>query len=58
MSIKILINAVDPEECRVATVKDNKLDQYHVESSLDTCEDVSSVLAVWHKKVCDALLVY
>ena len=34
MSIKILINAVDPEECRVATVKDNKLEQFHIESSL------------------------
>ncbi|MGD1974661.1 MAG: ribonuclease E/G [Desulfobacterales bacterium] len=34
MSIKILINAVDPEECRVATVKENKLEQFHVESSL------------------------
>lgn len=34
MSIKILINAVDPEECRVATVKENKLDQFHIESSL------------------------
>ena len=34
MSIKILINAVDPEECRVATVKNNKLEQFHVESSL------------------------
>ena len=34
MSIKILINAVDPDECRVATVKDNKLEQFHIESSL------------------------
>ncbi len=34
MSIKILINAVDPEECRVATVKENKLEQFHVESRL------------------------
>jgi ribonuclease E len=34
MSIKILINAVDPEECRVATVKDNKLEDFRIESSL------------------------
>jgi ribonuclease E len=34
MSIKILINAVDPEECRVAKVKDNKLEEFHTESSL------------------------
>ena len=34
MSIKILINAVEPEECRVATVKDNKLEQFNIESSL------------------------
>jgi len=34
MTIKILINAVDPEECRVATVKDNKLEAFHIESSL------------------------
>ena len=34
MSVKILINAVDPEECRVATVKENKLEQFHVESRL------------------------
>ena len=34
MSIKILINAVDPEECRVAKVKQNKLEDFHIESSL------------------------
>ena len=34
MSIKILINAVDPEECRVATVKHNKLEDFRIESSL------------------------
>ena len=34
MSIKILINAVDPEECRVAKIKQNKLEDFHIESSL------------------------
>lgn len=29
----ILINAVDPEECRVARVKDSKLEEFHIESS-------------------------
>lgn len=33
MSVKILINAVDPEECRVAKVKENKLEDFHIESS-------------------------
>ncbi|MDX2500989.1 MAG: S1 RNA-binding domain-containing protein, partial [Deltaproteobacteria bacterium] len=33
MSIKILINAVDPEESRVAKVKQNKLEDFHIESS-------------------------
>ncbi len=33
MSIKILVNAVDPEECRVATVKGNKLEDFRIESS-------------------------
>ena len=33
MSIKILINAVDPEECRVAKVKDSKLEEFRVESA-------------------------
>ena len=34
MSIKILVNAVDPGECRVATVKKNKLEEFRIESSL------------------------
>ena len=34
MSIKILVNASDPEECRVATVKNNKLEEFRIESSL------------------------
>ena len=33
MSIKILINAIDPEECRVAKVKANKLEEFYVESA-------------------------
>lgn len=33
MSLKILINASDPEECRVASVKDSKLEEFHIESS-------------------------
>ncbi len=33
MSSKILINAMDPEECRVAKVKDGKLEEFHTESS-------------------------
>ena len=33
MSSKILINAVDPGECRIATVKDSKLEEFHIESS-------------------------
>jgi len=33
MSYKILINAVDPEECRIATVKDSKLEEFHIESA-------------------------
>jgi len=33
MSIKILINAVDSEECRIATVRSSKLDAFHIESS-------------------------
>ena len=33
MSSKILINAVDPEECRIAKVKDNKLEEFHIESA-------------------------
>ena len=34
MSIKILVNAVDPGECRVATVKKNKLEEFRIENSL------------------------
>ena len=33
MSSKILINAIDPEECRIAKVKDLKLEEFHIESS-------------------------
>ena len=33
MSLKILINASDPEECRVAAVKDSKLEEFHIESA-------------------------
>ncbi len=33
MSSKILINAVDPEECRIAKVIDNKLDEFHLETT-------------------------
>ncbi len=33
MSNKILINAVDPEQCRIAIVKDGKLEQFHTESA-------------------------
>ncbi len=33
MSIKILINAVDSEECRIAKVKESKLEEFHVESA-------------------------
>ena len=34
MNLKILVNAVDPGECRVATVKQNKLEEFRIESSL------------------------
>jgi ribonuclease E len=34
MSVKILVNAVDPGECRVASVKNNKLEEFRIESSL------------------------
>jgi ribonuclease E len=34
MSSKILINAIDPEECRIAKVKDNMLEEFHIESAL------------------------
>ena len=33
MTSKILINAVDPEECRIATVTDNRLEEFHIETS-------------------------
>lgn len=33
MTSKILINAVDPEECRIAKVKDSKLEEFHIESA-------------------------
>jgi len=29
----ILVNAVDPEECRIANVIDNKLEEFHIESA-------------------------
>ncbi|MGB5158755.1 Rne/Rng family ribonuclease [Desulfobacterium sp. N47] len=33
MSGKIIINAVDPAECRIAKVKDNKLEEFHTENA-------------------------
>ena len=33
MNSKILINAVDYEECRIAKVTDSKLEEFHIESS-------------------------
>lgn len=33
MSTKILINAVDREECRIAKVKENKLEEFHIETT-------------------------
>ena len=33
MISKILINAIDPEECRIAKVKDIKLEEFHIESA-------------------------
>ena len=33
MEMKILINAVDPEECRVAIVKNNRLEEFYIESA-------------------------
>jgi ribonuclease E len=33
MSNKILINGVDPEECRIAKVKNNKLEEFHIETA-------------------------
>ena len=33
MSAKILINAVDHEECRIAKVKKRQLEEFHIESA-------------------------
>ncbi|MFO7964659.1 MAG: Rne/Rng family ribonuclease [Desulfobacterales bacterium] len=33
MTTKILINAIDPDECRIAKIKDNKLVEFHIESA-------------------------
>ncbi len=33
MTTKILINAVDPEECRIAKVKESKLEEFHIDSA-------------------------
>jgi ribonuclease E len=33
MTSKILINAVDPEESRIAKVKENKLEEFHIETA-------------------------
>ena len=33
MSSKILINAVDTEECRIAKVKDSTLEEFQIESA-------------------------
>ena len=33
MSFKMLINAVDPEEYRVAILKDGDLDEFYIETS-------------------------
>lgn len=33
MSSKLLINAVDHEECRIAKVKESKLEEFHIESA-------------------------
>lgn len=33
MTTKILINALDPDEHRIATIKDNKLEQFHIETT-------------------------
>src|SRR6056297_3013 len=30
---KILVNAVDPEECRIAKVKNNRLEEFHIETT-------------------------
>ncbi|MDI6686747.1 MAG: Rne/Rng family ribonuclease [Desulfobacterales bacterium] len=33
MNCNILINAIDPEECRIAKVKDGRLEEFHIESA-------------------------
>ncbi|MCK5695753.1 MAG: ribonuclease, partial [Desulfobacula sp.] len=33
MTKKILINALDPDENRIVALKDNKLDQFHIETT-------------------------
>lgn len=33
MNKKILINALDPDEHRIATIQDNKLEQFHIETT-------------------------
>ena len=33
MSIKILVNAVEAEECRFAIVKNNRLEEFYIESA-------------------------
>jgi ribonuclease E len=33
MSSKILINAIDPEECRIAKIKENRLEEFQIESA-------------------------
>ena len=33
MTTKILVNAIDIEECRIAKVKDNRLDEFHLETA-------------------------
>ena len=33
MNSKILINAIDPEECRIAIVKESMLEEFHIESA-------------------------
>ncbi len=33
MSSKILINAIDPEECRIAKIKDSRLEEFQIESA-------------------------
>ncbi|MEZ4565735.1 MAG: hypothetical protein R2860_01800 [Desulfobacterales bacterium] len=33
MSVKILINSVDTEECRIAKVQNNRLEEFHIETA-------------------------